>query len=191
MPSKLSNLVDNLSEINNKDCKTCMERKNIKSECEFIGFKINRLNYKCKEYNGMSTKSVNGLIGKFPRMYQFCNGDHNRFVLLLRKGVYPYEYIDSWERFNETSLPPKIDFYSELTLDDISDKDYNYAQKVFEEFCIDIGDYHDLYAQCDTLFLADVFEKFRDTCIDIYGLDPSYLLSASRLAWQACLKKQT
>ena len=189
MQSKLSDLVANLSEINNKDCKTCMERKNIKSECEFIGFKINRLNYKFNEYNGMSTKSVNGLIGKFPRMYQFCNADHNRFVLLLRKGVYPYEYIDSWERFNETSLPPKIDFYSELTLDDISDKDYNYAQNVFEEFCIDIGDYHDLYAQCDTLFLADVFEKFRDTCIDIYGLDPSYLLSAPRLAWQACLKK--
>ena len=50
MSSKLSDLVDNLSEINNKDCKTCMERKNIKSECEFIGFKNNRLNYKCKEF---------------------------------------------------------------------------------------------------------------------------------------------
>ena len=183
MQSRLSDLVDNLSEINNKDCKTCMERKNIKSECEFIGFKINRLNYKCKEYNGMSTKSVNGLIGKFPRMYQFCNGDHNRFVLLLRKGVYPYEYIDSWERFNETSLPPKIDFYSELTLDDISDKDYNNAQKVFEEFCTDIRDYHDLYVQCNTLLVADVFEKFRDKCLEICGLDRSNFLSAPGLAW--------
>ena len=97
--------------------------------------------------------------------------------------------MDSWERFNETSLPPKKDFYSELTLEDISDKDYNHAQKVFEEYCTDMGDYHDLYVQTDTLLLADVFEKFREKCIEIYGLDPSYFYSAPGLAWQACLKK--
>ena len=106
MQSKLSDLVDNLSEINNKDCKTCIERK-IKSECDFIGFKNNRLNYRCKECKGTSTKSINELSETFPRVYQFCNGDLNKFVLLLRKGVYPYEYMDSWERFNETSLPLK------------------------------------------------------------------------------------
>ena len=60
---------------------------------------------------------------------------------------------------------------------------------MFEEYCTDIGDYHDLYVQCDTLLLADVFEKFRDTCIDIYGLDPCYFLSAPGLAWKTCLKK--
>ena len=118
MPSKLSDLVDNLSEINNKDCKTCTKRKKIRSECEFIGFKNNRLNYRCKECNGISTKSINELIEKFPNTYQFCNGDLNKFALLLRKGAYPYEYMDSWERFNETSLPPKKDFYGELTLED-------------------------------------------------------------------------
>ena len=132
MPSKLSDLVDNLSEINNKDCKTCIERKNIKSECEFIGLKNNRLNYRCKECNETSTKSINELIEKFSRMYKFRNGDLNKFVLLLRKSVYPYEYIDSWEKFYETSLPPKEDFYSELTLEDISDKGYAHAQKVWE-----------------------------------------------------------
>ena len=93
-----------------KDCKTCMERKNIKSECEFIGFKNNRLNYRRKECNGTSTKSINELIEKFPNTYQFCNGDLRKFVLLLRKGVCPCAYMDSWERFNETSLPPKKDF---------------------------------------------------------------------------------
>ena len=64
--------------------------------------------------------------------------------------------MDSWERFNETSLPPKKDFYSELTLEDISDKDYEHAQKVFKEYCTDKGDYLDLYVQTDTLLLADV-----------------------------------
>ena len=90
MRSKLSDLVDNLSGINNKDCKTCMKRKNIKSECEFIEFKNNRLNYRCKECKGTYTKSINEIIEKFPRMYQFFNGDPNKFVLLLRKSAYPY-----------------------------------------------------------------------------------------------------
>ena len=96
MPSRLSNLVDNLSEINN-DCKTSMERKNIKVKREFIGLKNNRSNYRWKECNGISAKSVNDLIEKFPRMYKFCNGNLNKFAMLLRKGVYPYEYMDSWK----------------------------------------------------------------------------------------------
>ena len=116
-------------------------------------------------------------------MYQFCNGNLNKFVLLLRKGVSPYKYMDSWERFNETSLPPKKSFYSELNLKDITDKDYVHAQKVWDVFEIrNLGDYHDLYVQTDTSLLADVFEKFRDTCIEIYRLDPSHFLSALGLA---------
>ena len=107
MQNKLSDLADNLSEINNKDCIKCSKRKKIRSECEFIGLKDNRLKYKCKECNDISAKSVDDLKEKFPRTYKFCNGNLNKFVLLLRKGVYPYEYMDSWERFNETSSPPK------------------------------------------------------------------------------------
>ena len=147
------------------------------------------MNYRWKECTGTSAKSINELTEKFPKMYQFCNDDLNKFVLLLRKGVYPYEYMDSWERFNETSLPPKKDFYSELTLEDVSDKDYNHAQKVFEVYCTDMGDYHDFYVQTDTFLLAGVFENLRNKCLEIYGLDPSCFLSASGLAWQACLKK--
>ena len=163
-----------------------MERKNIKSECEFIGFKNNRLNYRCKECKGISTKSINELIEKFPRMYQFCNGDLNKFVLLLRKGVYPYEYMDSWERFNETSLPPKNDFYSELTLEDIFDKGYNDAEKCLKNF-----------AQTSVIIMIRIFSvihyclkrflKNLETRVLIYT-DPSYLLSGPGLAWQACLK---
>ena len=103
--------------------------------------------------------------------------------MLLRKGVYPYECMDSWERFNETLLPPKESFYSELNLEDISDKGYLHAQKVWDVFEIkNLGEYHDLYVQTDTLLLADVYEKFRDKFIEIYGLDPSYFLSAPGLA---------
>ena len=168
MQSKLSDLADNLSEINDKDWKICIKRKKIRSECEFIGLKNNRLNYKCKECNEASAKSVNDLIEKFPRMYQFCNGYLNKSVLLLRKGFYPYEYMDSWEKFNETSLPPKKSFYSELNLENISDKDYLHAQKVWDVFEIrNLGEYHDLYIQTDTSLLGDVFEKFRDTFIEI------------------------
>ena len=83
---------------------------------------------------------------------KFCNGDINKFVLLLRKGVYPYEYMDNLEKFDETSLPDKKVFYSELNLEDIIDKDYKHAQKVFEEFRLkNVRDYYDLYVQSDTL----------------------------------------
>ena len=110
--------------------------------------------------------------------------------MFLKRGVYPYEYMDSWERFNETSLPNKKSFYSELNLEDITEKDYAHTQKVFKELKLkNLGNYHDLYVQSDTLLLADVFENFRNKCIEIYELDPAHFLSAPGLAWQACLKK--
>ena len=87
--------------------------------------------------------------------------------MLLRKGVYPYEYMDSWERFNETSLPDKEAFYSKLNLEDITDKDYAHAQKVFKELKLkNLGDYHNLCAQNDTLLFTDVFENFRKKFIE-------------------------
>ena len=83
--------------------------------------------------------------------------------MLLRKGVHSYEYMGSWGRFDETSLPDKNVFYSELYLEDINDKDYAHAQKLFEQLKLkNLGDYHDLYVQSDTLLLADVFEDFRN-----------------------------
>ena len=134
---------------------------------------------------------LDGLIEKFRSVYQFCNGDLNKFALLLGKGIFPYEYMDSWEKFDETTLPPKEDFYSELNLEGVSDKDYAHDQKVWEVFEINnCGEYHDLYVQSDALFLADVSGKFRNKCIEIYGLDPSHFLSAPGLAWQACLTKK-
>ena len=98
--------------------------------------------------------------------------------------------MDSWKRFAEISLPGKKVFYSKLYLEDITDEHYAHAQKVFEEFKLKIcGDYHNLYVQSDTLLLADVFENFRNSCIEIYELDPAHFLSPPGLDWQACLKK--
>ena len=126
-------------------------------------------------------------LKNFPALYKFCNGDLNKFFLLLRKGIYPYESIDSWEKFDENTIPPKEAFYSELNLENITDKDYEYVKKVWEAFEIkNLGGYHDLYVQCDTFLLVDVFENFRNKCIEIYELDPAHFLSAPGLAWQAC-----
>ena len=97
--------------------------------------------------------------------------------------------MDSWEKYDENALPYKKDFYSSLNLEDISDEDYAHAQKVWEVFKINnLGDYHDLYVQSETLLLADVFQNFRNMCLEIYELDPVFSVSAPGLAWQACLK---
>ena len=123
-------------------------------------------------------------------MYKFCNIDLNKFFLLLRKGIYPYEYIDSSERFDENTISPKEAFYSKLNLENITDKDYEHVKKVWEAFEIkNLGEYHDLHVQCDTFLLADVFENLRNKCIEIYEFDPAHFLSAPGLAWQECLKK--
>ena len=85
--------------------------------------------------------SINRLIKKYPIVYKFGNGDTNIFVLLLRKGVYPYEYTDSWKRFDEASWTNKKAFYSELYLEEITDKDYTRAQKAFKELKLkNLGD---------------------------------------------------
>ena len=116
MSTSLWDLVNKLSEINNKDCKTCMEKRSIKSKCGFTEPKNNRLNYKCNKCGKRCYKSINELIKKFPSVYQFCKDDLHKFVLLLRKGVYTYEHMDIWEKFDETSLPSKEAFYSKWNL---------------------------------------------------------------------------
>ena len=91
--------------------------------------------------------------------------------------------MDSWQRFDETSLPDKAAFYSNLNMADISDVDYRHGKKVFEYLINkNLGDYHDLYVQSDILLLADFFENFRNMCIKVYELDRAHFLSAPGLA---------
>ena len=111
-------------------------------------------------------------------------------MILLRKGVYRYEYMNNWSRFNEEELPDKSDLYSSLNMDEVTDIDYRHAKKNFDKFSVkNLGEHHDWFVQSDTLLLADVFESFRNKFIEIYGLVPVYFLSAPGLAWQACLRK--
>ena len=187
MASSLSKLVDNLSEgiHNNKclDCNSCLDYVRIT--------KNEKLLLKCFNCDSYYKKKFNkDLIKKFKNTYSFCNSDLNKFILLLRKGVYPYEYMDSWEKFNETSLPSKEDFYSNLNMEDIDDIVYRHGNNVFKGFKLEnLGDYHDLYVQSDTLLLVDVFENFRNMCIKVYELDPVHFVSLPGIAWQICLKK--
>ena len=136
--------------------------------------------------------SLDSLVNNLPEdafnnLKKNYTGD--KLSLVKRKGVYPYEYMDSLERFKETKLPPKEAFYSRLTEEDISDEDYTHAKKVWRVFKMEhFQDYHNLYNETDVLLLADVFESFRNICIENYNLDPAYYYTAPSLAWDACLK---
>ena len=115
--------------------------------------------------------------------------DENQFRLMRAKGVYPYDYMNSISKFGETKLPKREDFCSLLTDEDINDDDYRHAEEVWNTFRIkNMGEYHDLYLISDILLLADVFENFRDTCLEYYGLDPAHYVSAPGLTWDAMLK---
>ena len=165
MSSSLSNLVYNLSErVHGDKCTDC------KSCLNYIAVKDDQLIFKCPKCNKNHNKDFNkDLINRFASAYGFFDGDINKFILLLRKGVYPYEYMDSWERFDETLSHNKEDFYSSLNMEVITDLDYEHANKMFKEFKINnLGEHHNLYVESDTLLLADVFEKFRNKCIEIY-----------------------
>ena len=108
---------------------------------------------------------------------------------LMIRFIYPYDYVDSFDRLAESLLPPKEAFYSKLNDEHISDEDYEHAQKGWEAFdCKTLKDYHDIYLESDVLLLADVFETFRDVCMTIYELDPVWYYTAPGLAWDAALK---
>ena len=159
MSNSLSSLVDYLSEGLHSgkctDCKSCLDYMTTKDE---------QLIFRCFECKKNYKKDFNKeLINRFSSAYEFCSEDIYKFILLLREGVYPYEYMNSWERFDETSLPVKEAFYSSLNMEDITDVDHSHAKRVFKSHNNkNLGDYHDLYVQRDALLLSDVFESFRN-----------------------------
>ena len=123
------------------------------------------------------------------KLFGFEDCSELQYDLLTRLGDYPYEYVNSWDRFNTTQLPPIDAFYSILNMSSISEEDYQHAQRVWEEFGIhNLGDYHDLYLRTDVVLLANVYEAFTDTCLKHYKLDPVHFYTSPGLAWKACLK---
>ena len=121
---------------------------------------------------------------------KLTRSSEDQYALLVRKGVYPYEYVTSWDKVIETQLPPKEVFHSSLNMSDISESDYEHAQKVCRAFNLKkLGEYHNLYLKTNVILLANMFEAFRDTCLEYYQLDPAHFYMSPRLAWQACLRK--
>ena len=140
------------------------------------------------------SSSLDKLVSNLPKdssSFKYTSkrfGEGEKLDLMTRKGVYPYDYMDSFNKFNE-QLPTKEDFFSILNNEHISDEDYNHALEVWKTFSLkNMGEYHDLYLTSDILLLADVFENFRKTCLEYYHLDPCHYFTSPGLAWDAMLK---
>ena len=138
------------------------------------------------------SSSLDKLVSNLPIeafKYTYNIFKQEQFQLMKQKGVYPYDYMDSFKKFDKTELPTKEEFFSILSNEHITDGDYQHAQNVWKTFKLkNMGEYHDLYLKSDILLLADVFENFRKTCLKYYKLDPCRYFTSPGLSWDAMLK---
>ena len=177
---------------NNKGLETQMSINAIPNNMEkYMAFMLgNHLTF-IDSFQFMSS-SLDKLVSNLPKddlIYTSQAFKCKRLELISRKGVYPYDYMDCFEKFDQKELPRKEDFYSILNNQHISDKEYQHALAVWKVFKIKtLGQYHDLYLGSDVLLLADVFENFRKTCMEYYKLDPCHYFTSPGLAWDAMLK---
>ena len=122
-----------------------------------------------EKYISFSKDIIVGNLG-LEKLIQTKKEFGEKAELLSRKGIYPYDYMNGIEKFSEEKLPPKEEFFSKLNDCGISDEDFDHAQRIWKEFGIkDLGEYHDLYLKSDVLLLADVFEEFRNVCLENYS----------------------
>lgn len=164
---------------------------------KYISFSLSKKHNKSRitlqfvdSFQFMST-SLEKLVDNLPHnQFKILNENITSHVsLLLKKGVYPYEYMSSFNKFEETELPPRSAFYSSLTDETVSAEEYAHAQAVWSTFNIgNLGEYHNLYVRVDVLQLADVFENFRKLCLNFYEIDCAHFLTAPGMTWQAALK---
>ena len=182
--SSLDKLTSNLCGTSGIQCDKC------KGNMELINISGDYIaSLGCERCRTKKTKDLDeGALKKnFNHTSKFWGRDEN--FCLIRKGVYTYEYMDAWEKFEETSLPPKDAFYSRLNMKSISDQDYEHPHQIWtitEKKAL--GCYHNTYLKTDVLLLADVFETFRNTCLKNYKLVQEHSHTATGLAWQALLK---
>ena len=182
MASSLDALSSNLVGVNGMVCNECGD------SCELIHIDEDYVAHgKCKKcYLGYSKHQLS-VNSNFDNLRLSHNNEQRR--LLLRKGVHPYEYMSSWDKFEETKLPLMETFHSNLNMSDINKYDYEHAQKVWKEFKLkNLGEYHDLYLKTDVLLLSNVLEAFRNECLMYYKLDPAHCYTSPGMAWQASLK---
>ena len=173
--NELSTLVDNLSGL--KDC-YCEKKSfdNIKTTYKVINNEY-IVNTRCKACLWQKGIKLSELVKNVPNTYNLCRGGVEKFPLLLRKGVYSYEYMNKMSKFIEKELTTIDNFHRKLNSSGISIKEYSHAKEVWQFFKIkDMGEYHDLYVLSDVAQLSDVFENFRSLCLKIYKLDPSYFV---------------
>lgn len=134
----------------------------------------------------------NGDINKLRSVFKYTSERYvkdNQFVEMIKKGVYPYDWMDDMDKMNKTKLPKQKYFYSKLTESECNKSDYAQANKVWDLFeCKTFKDYHNLYLNTDVLLLSDVWNNFVNTCFNIYEIDPNYYLTAPSLSWDAFLK---
>ena len=188
MGSSLEKLVSNITKCGK--CETCKPDDCLKIK---IDYKNKTSQHKtsipcgeCKNCKAKDEDCINPIYDQLKYTSEIFKCD--KLNLMARKGVYPYDYMDSFDKFN-SQLPSKEDFYSILNDKDISKEDYEHVQNVWNTFNLkNMGQYHDLYLKSDILLLADVFENFRKTCLEYYKLDPCHYFTSPGLSWDAMLK---
>ena len=172
--------------------------KNAKPRCiannmeKYISFSVGNLRFidSLQFMNASLEKLITNLskqgLDKFPILKRHYP---QHVELLTRKGVYPYDYIDSVDKFEETNLPSPEAFYNKLHDENISPEDYSQAETVWCKMNIkNLGEYHDLYLKTDVLLLADVFENFRKVCLKFYKLDPAHYYTSPGLSMDAAYR---
>ena len=177
MANSMDSLTSKLVGVRGMVCNNCG------GSCEFTHVNEDYITHgKCRNcYSGYSKCQLN-ILNDFDNLRDHTD---EQFRLLLRKGVYLYEYVSSWDKFKEAKLPPKEAFHSKLSTSDFSDHDYEHAQKVWKVFGLkNVGENHDLYFKTGVLLLSNVFEAFRNTCLEHYKLDLAYFYTSPGLAWR-------
>jgi hypothetical protein len=162
---------------------------------KFMSFSISKLRF-IDSFQFMASSLDKLVENLYDDKDKYTNFNHmkkyyaNHLDILCQKGYYPYEWVDNVEKLNHIGLPPKEEFYSSLKQETLKDTEYDHAKNVYDVLrCKTFKDYHMTYLKCDVLLLADVFENFRGTCMNYYGLDPANYISAPSLAWDAMLMK--
>ena len=166
----------------------CLKQLEFKDSFSFLSSSLDKL-VKLTKYENNEKRDNWTQHFKYSKISEYVKDDYD-LDLLTDKGVYPYDYMNEFKKFNETTLPDKKEFYSRLGEEHIDDKDYERAKHIWEHFKIkNLGEYHDLYLKTDVLLLTDVFENFRNQCLIDYELDPAHYYTLPNFAWDAMLLK--